>query len=210
MFSGITRGLYEVISVQTSKDLITYTVRLSADLISTLNCGDSVSVDGVCQTVVNINDLNVTFHAIEETLKITTLNSLFKGRLVSIEPSLKYGDAIGGHEVSGHVHDVAEIHEIINKENILTLIIKCNAKWMKYILPKGFIALNGSSLTIGATHPQDSLFHVHLIPETLRLTNFSNLQIGDKINLEIEQKTRTIVDSVENYLKQSNLLKHDI
>lgn len=200
MFSGITRGLYPVVTVEKKPGLITYTVRLSESLVKSLQQGDSVSVDGVCQTVVKIDNLDVTFNAIQETLDKTTLQDLYPKRKVSIETSLKVGDSIGGHEVSGHVNGTAEIKERLPSDNNLTLGIQCKKEWMKYILPKGFIALEGSSLTVGETHPEQGLFYIHLIPETLRLTNFGNLNIGDKVNLELDSKTRTIVDTVENYL----------
>lgn len=200
MYAGITKGLYEVIAVEKKPGLLTYTVNLSSELSQNLHPGDSVAVDGVCQTVVSIKNHKVSFQAIQETLDKTTLGNLYQGAFVSIERSLKVGDEIGGHEVSGHVYGTAVIHEKLVDGPNCTLVIQCDPQWMKYILPKGFIAINGSSLTVGKTLPEQGLFYLHLIPETLRLTNFSNKQPRDKVNIEFDHKTKTIVDTVERML----------
>ncbi len=202
MYSGITRGLFEVVALTRSPGLISYTVNLSPELTKNLNPGDSVSIDGVCQTVVNITGTQVTFQAIQETLDKTTLDELHKGSLVSVERSLRMGDEMGGHEVSGHVFGTGVIQQKIMDNGNVSLVIRCQPEWMKYILPKGFIAVDGSSLTVGDTVPEQGLFYLHLIPETLRLTNFANKQVNDKVNIEFDHKTRTIVDTVERILAE--------
>lgn len=209
MYSGITTGLYEVICLTKSIGLIDYTVRLSSELCDNLHPGNSVSVDGVCQTVVNISGTDVSFQAMHETLEKTTLGGLYQGALVSIERSLRVGDEIGGHELSGHVSGTAVIYQKTFANNNLTLVIKCNVSWMKYILPKGFIAVDGSSLTVGQTNSLQGLFYLHLIPETLKLTNFSNKNIQDKVNIEFDYKTKTIVDTVERIMAKSDLNMSD-
>lgn len=200
MYTGITKGLYKVVALHTAPGLITYTVKLSAELCKHLKPGDSVAVDGVCQTVVTIENPHVSFQAMQETLDKTTLNKLTLGNYVSIERSLRFGDEVGGHEISGHVFGTAVIYQRIEEDNNLTLIIQCNPDWMKYILPKGFIAVDGSSLTVGKTVPEEGLFYLHLIPETLRLTHFANKQVNDRVNIEFDQMTKTIVDSIERIL----------
>lgn len=207
MFTGITKGIFLVMALTKAPGLTTYTVSLSPELATNLKVGDSVSVDGVCQTAVKLDNNNVTFQAMQETLDKTTLNDLKVGSYVSIERSLHFGDEIGGHEVSGHVFGTAEIKKIIAEENNYTLVIKCNTNWMKYILPKGFIAIDGSSLTVGQIFPDQGLFYIHLIPETLRLTNFGKKQVGDKVNIEFDYKTKTIVDTVERVVAQ---MKHNL
>lgn len=200
MYSGITKGLFEVTALTKTQGLLTYTVNLSPELCHNLQTGDSVSVDGVCQTVISINGTEVSFQAIQETLEKTTLNELILGNTVSIERSLCLGDQIGGHEVSGHVFGTGFIQQILPTENNLTLVIQCSPTWMKYILPKGFIAVDGSSLTVGTTDPERGLFTLHLIPETLKRTHFADKKIQDRVNIEFESKTKTIVDTVERYL----------
>ena len=200
MYSGITSGLYEIVLLNYSPGLLYYTIQLSSDLSNNLRLGDSVSVNGVCQTVVKIEDTQISFQAIKETLIKTTLSDLSLGDFVSIERSLRFGDEMGGHEVSGQVFGTGIIHQITHENDSLSIIIKCDPAWMKYILPKGFIAVDGSSLTVGETYPEHGLFYLHLIPETLRLTNFSHKKINDKVNIEFDHKTKTIVDTVERML----------
>ncbi len=205
MFAGITLGLFEVVALNKAPDLITYTVSFSSELCKNLKLGDSIAVDGVCQTVVKIENSHVSFQAIQETLDKTTLNALHLGTYVSLERSLRVGDAIGGHEISGHVFGTAIIHQKIVEENTLTLIIQCAPNWMKYILSKGFIAVDGSSLTVGKTLPKQGLFYLHLIPETLKLTNFAHKEVNSKVNIEFDYKTKTIVDSVERILTSKKI-----
>ena len=200
MYSGITKGLFKVTFLTRCPGLLHYTVDLSPALCANLQIGDSVSVDGVCQTVVSLNGTHVSFQAIQETLEKTTLNELQQDNYVSIERSLRWGDEVGGHDVSGHVFGTGVIHQKTIDDHNLTLVIQCNPDWMKYILPKGFIAINGSSLTVGETSPEQGLFYLHLIPETLRLTSFSNKLILDKVNIEFDNRTKTIVDTVERIL----------
>lgn len=197
MYSGITKGLFEVITLISNPWLINYTIRLTPELCVNLNPGDSMSVNGVCQTLVHLENSCASFQAIAETLEKTTLSELQQGAYVSVERSLCFGDEIGGHEIAGHVFGTAIIYQKIAVHPNLTLVIQCNPDWMKYILPKGFIAVDGSSLTIGKTIPHLGLFELHLIPETLRLTNFAHKKIQDKVNIEFDYKTKTIVDTVE-------------
>jgi riboflavin synthase len=200
MYSGITCGLFEVTHVEKHPGLITYKVKLSTELLVNLTIGASIAIDGTCQTVVAIDHDEVTFNAMQATLERTTLCDLYAGRKVSVERSLRYGDEIGGHEVAGHVIGTAIISKVNPAENNLSLTITCLKEWMKYILPKGFIAVDGSSLTIGDVDPEGK-FTLHLIPETLRVTNFSNKKIGDRVNIELDHRTQAIVTTVENFLQ---------
>ncbi len=202
MFSGITQGVFPVTSIYRQPGLLRYTVDLSPLLLKNLKKGASVSIDGVCQTVVDISKMSVLFEAIQETLDRTTLNDLSLGQLVSVERSLCLGDEIGGHMVSGHVYGVATLLECIQKIESLSLVLHCKPAWMKYISPKGFIAVDGSSLTVGETVPTKGLFSIHLIPETLRLTNFMHKKEGDRLNIEFDTQTKLIVDTVERILNK--------
>lgn len=205
MFTGITQGLYKVIALNKSPGLLSYTVELSQALCHHLLTGNSISVNGVCQTLVKLEGTQASFQAIQETLDKTTLNDLQLGDIVSIERSLRMGEEIGGHEVSGHVFGTAMIHHKTIDNDSMTLVIECNPDWMKYILPKGFIAVDGSSLTVGKTNPEKGLFDLHLIPETLRLTNFSHKKLHDKVNIEFDHKTKTIVDTIERFLSTQKI-----
>jgi riboflavin synthase len=202
MFTGITRGTFEVTRIERTPDLLRYGVTLEPALIAGLITGASVSIDGVCQTVVSIHGLEVWFDAIAETLAKTTLGALALGQRVSVERSYKVGDELGGHIVSGHVSGTGAVHEVRRKGHDVSLSIEVPATWMKYIQPKGFIALDGSSLTVGETSSDTGRFDVHLIPETLRLTNFGTKQAGDRVNVELDPRTVAIVDAVERVLEE--------
>jgi riboflavin synthase len=203
MYSGITQGLFPVSRVEKKPGLINYSVTLSSALLEGLKIGASVNVDGVCQTVCGIKDQDVFFAAMAETLRLTSLSELSIGRLVSIERSLHYGQEIGGHEIAGHVCGMATVAAVVPSPNNLSLTLNCPSEWMKCILPKGFIAVDGSSLTVGKTDPR-GFFDIHLIPETLRVTNFGNRKVGDRVNIELDKTTQVIVNTVERVLATSN------
>lgn len=202
MFSGITQGLFPVSALKRQKNLLQYAVDLPPILLESLRVGASVSVNGVCQTVVSIQQNAVWFDAMQETLDKTTLNQLQVGERVSIERSLRFGDEVGGHVVSGHVYGTAVITKKHQQGLTLSLSLHCDPTWMKYILPKGFIAMDGCSLTVGDISPKEGLFTVYLIPETLRLTNFSSKKQGERVNIELDHQTRLIVDTVEHFLAE--------
>lgn len=195
MFSGIVQGTFSVETVIEKRGLTAFSVTLSDELLDGLKMGASVSVDGVCLTVVKIVDKQVFFDVIEETLKRTTLNTLQSGRRVNIERSLRFGEEVGGHLMSGHVFGTAKISQIDQKDENYILHFQCPAEWMRYLFPKGYIALDGCSLTLVDVDPKGS-FTVHLIPETLRQTVFATKKVGDRVNLEFDAHTQAIVDTV--------------
>ena len=147
----------------------------------------------MCLTVVEFSEYTASFDIINETLNRTTLSSLEIGDLINIERSLKYGEEIGGHHVSGHIDQIAEIININNPENNHIIRMKIPSKYMPYIIEKGYIALDGCSLTIANVFNDG--FNVCLIPETLRRTTFGFKKEGDFVNFEIETATKAIVDS---------------
>jgi riboflavin synthase len=199
MYTGITRGTFPVVRVQRDPDLLRFSVGLSPELRHGLELGASVSIDGVCQTVVALDGTHVAFEAIRETLDRTTLGELSEGALVSVERSARLGDEIGGHELAGHVLGTGRLVGVESRGDVHRIRIGVPAGWMKYILPKGFIAVDGSSLTIGETDPSGG-FDVHLIPETLRRTCLGRKRPGDRVNIELDARTVAIVDTVERVL----------
>ena len=165
-----------------------------------LQRGASVAVHGVCLTATDIDGTCVHFDVIPETMERTTLSSLYEGSEVNIERSLKMGDKLGGHLLSGHIMATGTVDRRTVVGEGVDLQIGVPADLMKYINEKGYIALNGASLTVGTV--SERAFIVHLIPETLRLTTFDSAQVGDGINLEIDAMTQTVVATVERMLKQ--------
>ncbi|HEX6239531.1 MAG TPA: riboflavin synthase subunit alpha, partial [Polyangiales bacterium] len=201
MYSGITRGLFPVVAMERRPGVVRFTVELEQALVHGVELGASIAIDGVCLSMVAFEELRVSFEAIAETQGRTTLGALELGRLVSVERSCKVGDELGGHDVFGHVIGTGEVvaRRLVGEQ--LDLTIKVPGEWMKYILPKGFVALDGSSLTVSGERTSDS-FSVHLIPETQRLTNFPRRQVGDRVNVELDPRTVAIVDTVERVLAE--------
>lgn len=199
MYTGITRGLFPVVAVSRAPSLLSYAVDLGP-LAAGAELGASIAIDGVCQTVKSVDGSVVGFDAIRETLERTTLGRLGVGDLVSVERSMRVGDEIGGHEVAGHVIGTAEVVSVRREGHDVAFELAVPTDWMRYLLPKGFVALDGSSLTIGATDPARGRFFVHLIPETLARTHFGRRAVGERVNVELDARTVAIVDTVERVL----------
>lgn len=204
MYTGITRGTREVTWLERRPDLLRYRVDLGPELSLGLEIGASVSIDGVCQTVVALDEHQASFDAILETLRLTTLDSLRVGQRVSVERSARIGDEIGGHELAGHVYGTGRIAEVRRAGEVHELRVEVPAEWTRFILEKGFVAVDGSSLTVGKVDPAGS-FWLHLIPETLRLTNLGHKQPGDRVNIELDARTVAVVQTVERVLAQRGL-----
>jgi riboflavin synthase len=201
MYSGITRGVFPVVAVQARDGVTHFSVELNDALARDAEIGASISIDGVCCTLVERSHNRFSFDAIAETLARTTLNELAVGRRVSVERSARVGDELGGHDVYGHVIGTGSVRVAKRVGEQLDLTIGVPAAWMKFILHKGFIALDGSSLTVGDVDPAGS-FDVHLIPETLRVSNFANKRAGDRVNVELDARTVAIVETVERVLAE--------
>jgi riboflavin synthase len=204
VFTGITRGTFPITRVERSPGRLSYAVALPSAMTQGLEIGASVSIDGVCQTVVALQEHGVVFDAIDETLRVTTLDALSIGTRVAVERSFRVGDEIGGHEVSGHIVGTGKVIEVRRDNGAHDLRVEVPAAWMKYIMPKGFIAVDGSSLTVGAVHVS-GWFEVHLIPETIRLTNLGHKVAGSRVNIELDARTVAIVETVERVLAQRGL-----
>jgi riboflavin synthase len=211
MFTGITRGTFPITEIEAKPDLATFVVELDGELTAGLERGASVLIDGVCQTVTDISGHRVSFDAIQETLARTTLADLEVGRKVAVERSVRVGDEIGGHDVAGHVNGTGSVAEVRQDGSVFDLRITVPGAWMSAILEKGFIAVDGSSLTVGEVVEADGhadgqadgqgSFWVHLIPETLRLTNLGSRRVGDRVNIELDARTVAIVRTVERVLE---------
>ncbi|MFT3923119.1 MAG: riboflavin synthase subunit alpha [Myxococcales bacterium] len=203
MYSGITRGLFPVVHVEKRSGVTRFDVELSAALAQGAELGASIAIDGVCCTVMALTGQRVGFEAMAETLSLTTLDELSVGRRVSVERSCRVGDELGGHDVFGHIIGTGRVMAKAFVGEQLDLSIGVPAAWMKYVSAKGFVALDGSSLTVGEVRADG--FDVHLIPETQRLTNFANKEVGQRVNVELDPRTVAIVDTVERVLKERGL-----
>ena len=199
MFTGIVQGMGRVVSVeQPAADFRTHTVELPEDMAGGLQTGASVAHNGCCLTVTEADGRTARFDLMAETLDKTNLGRLKAGDLVNLERAARFGDEIGGHLMSGHITATTEILRIERTEHNTTMHFALPAALKPYILPKGFVSLDGCSLTIGSVG-EDS-FCVHLIPETLRRTLFGTRQAGDTVNLEIDPQTQAVVETVGRIL----------
>ena len=194
MFSGIVQEFSKKTEVKSKEYGIKLSVRVTKKFTKGLKKGDSVAVNGVCLTVKKFNSDTINFDVIHESLKLTNLKSLNSDLPLNLERSLKMGDEIGGHLVSGHIHSKGKILDFKkSKETLLKIELPKSIKG--YILKKGYVALNGISLTV--VNVDSKSFSVSLIPETLENTNLKFLKKGDLLNIEADQQTVTIVETIK-------------
>ncbi len=197
MFTGIVKGLLKVQSIKLLPGLMQLGIEFTYQLVKDLEIGASVSINGVCLTVVKIEGLTVYFDLIQETLNLTNLALLSINDYVNVERSARFGDEIGGHLLSGHIKGQALIHKIDNPSNNHLVTLQAPQGMIKYFFSKGYIALDGVSLTLVDVNRHNHTFSVHLIPETLRQTTFGFKKEGSKVNVEIDTQTQIIVDSLQ-------------
>ena len=203
MFTGIIQGKAEVINVVPDYGSISFQLEVPSPFLPGIQIGASVSIDGVCLTLTKREENILSFDVMLESLSRTTLAELKAGDCVNIERSAKDGAEIGGHPMSGHVDCTAEVIKIARPSNNCVLTFRTSPEWMKYIFSKGYIGLNGASLTIAAVDKDTCEFDIWFIPETLRVTTFASKTVGDSVNLEIERNTQVIVDTVRDFLQEN-------
>lgn len=192
---------YPVCGVRKETGLHSIDVQMDQDLVEGLSLGASVAISGVCLSVTKVVERVVSFDVMQETLSVTTLGSLDVNSLVNVERSLKWGDEIGGHQVSGHIDAVATVVEVERLSNNHRMTLSLPLKWMDYIFNKGFIAINGCSLTVCNVRKKEGLFDIWLIPETLRRTTFAALDLQSQVNIEIDRTTQIIVDTTRETIE---------
>lgn len=201
MFTGIVQGTAPVVSIDEKTNFRTHVVKLPPELLTDLVTGASIANNGCCLTVTAIDGDRVSFDLMKETLRLTNLGDITPGDLVNIERAAKYGDEIGGHVMSGHIMCTAEVVKILTSENNHQIWFRlADESQMKYVLHKGFIGIDGISLTVGEV--TRSRFCVHLIPETLQRTTLGQKRLGNRINIEIDPQTQAVIDTVERVLAQ--------
>ncbi|OSM99514.1 MULTISPECIES: riboflavin synthase subunit alpha [Lonsdalea] len=204
MFTGIVQGTAPVVSIDEKSNFRTHVLQLPQALLPGLQIGASIANNGCCLTVTKIDGDLVSFDIMKETLRLTNLADLQVGSWVNVERAAKFGDDVGGHVMSGHIMCTAEIVKILISENNYQIWFRpTDETLMKYILHKGFVGIDGISLTVGEV--TKSRFCVHLIPETLQRTTLGKKRLGDHINIEIDPQTQAIVDTVERILANQNL-----
>ena len=200
MFTGIVSGKGHVQKIVRYEDYISLIIKAPKDFSKNLIKGASVAVNGVCLTVKKGKTDILEFDVIEETLQKTNLKDISKSSKVNLERSMTAKTEIGGHLVSGHIHGTGEVLKVINRQATKDLQIKIPTSLREYFFYKGYVALDGCSLTIGKV--LKTSFYIHLIPETVSVTTFKDIKKGDLINIEVEQSTINTVETVKKIMSQ--------
>lgn len=189
MFTGIIEDKGIVEMVKPSEKSATLTIR-SEEIVSDLKVGDSVSVNGVCLTVTTFDKSRFTVDAVPETMTRSNLGILKAGSMVNLERALQVGGRMGGHMVSGHVDAQGEIRKIDNDENAVWFTIGVDAEQIRYLIPKGSVAVNGISLTV--VDVEEDRFTVSVIPHSLSETTLNEMKTGDRVNIEVDMTAKYI------------------
>jgi riboflavin synthase len=202
MFTGIVQGRGRVQQIEESAGVRSLWVALPGDRAAGLEVGASVSIAGVCLTAVEVQPPVVRFDCIDETLRRTTLGRLQLGGEVNVERAARVGDEVGGHFLSGHVYETAVVTSRVETGGNLALTLHITPDGLRWVMPKGYIAVDGTSLTVGEVAPDESTFTVHLIPETRRATTLERLRRHDLVNIEFDALTQAVVETTERILGQ--------
>lgn len=205
MYTGIVQRMLPIEQLVRKTGLMSFSLKFDDELLDGLEEGASVAVNGCCFTVTAFNEALVSFDAIQETLDLTNLKYLDVGSQVNIERSAKSDAEVGGHILSGHIVDTAKVINISETENNRRLTFQGEPEWLKFVFNKGFLAVNGCSLTVAHLDRETSQFSINLIPETLARTNFQLLTVGDEVNIEVESQTQVIVETVERVMAERYL-----
>jgi riboflavin synthase len=208
MFTGIVQTKCTINRIESKPGLVTIGITLPVQLREDVNLGASIAIDGVCLTVTAFDEQSglVIFDIMQETLNLTSLSHLQAGKWVNVERSAKANAEIGGHCVSGHVDGTAKVCTITKTENNLRISYAYPSGLNKYLFKKGFVSLNGCSLTIADIDYDKSELTVSYIPETLKISTHGEKVLGDEINIEVDRQTQAIVDTVERVLAQRALI----
>ena len=185
MFTGIVQAQGEVINYEAGSDSAQITIK-SPGFFADIHTGDSVAVNGCCLTAVENSADQFTVDVMKQTLAVTNIGQLKVGAQVNLEKAMLVTDRLGGHIVQGHVDALAKLNAINQGSDWYELVFQVPTNYLKYMQAQGSITLNGVSLTIAKLDDGKGEVSVWLIPETLKRTNLSSLQVGDQVNLEVD------------------------
>ena len=183
MFTGIIQKVGEIVTLQRSSGLGRLALKAGA-WTPPIALGESIAIEGVCLTVAQISGERLHFDVLEETLAKTTLGMKRAGDGVNLERAVRVGDFLGGHIVSGHVDGVGKIAGLGRVGADRVVEVQCSAEILRGIVPKGSVAINGSSLTV--VEVKANAFTVHIIPHTWDHTSLCSAQVGETVNLETD------------------------
>ncbi len=182
MFTGIIKNKGTVISVKRISQ--SFELSIKCETIKNVSVGDSIAIDGVCLTVTQIKGNVYNFDISFETIKKTAFDKCKSGQFVNLEQALKLSDGIDGHLVQGHVDTTGIIKKIIKRDNAHEIDISVESNFEQFLVPTGWIAVNGVSLTIANSNK--NIFTLVIIPHSFKETNISLLNTGDIVNIEFD------------------------
>ena len=198
MFSGIVECTGKISKIDNHGDIFSIEVYCPKGFNENLENGASISIDGVCLTSKDNGDNALKFDIVGETINRTKFSEMAIGDEVNLERSIKASSEIGGHLMSGHIHCTGKVIRTDIRKNSKDILIEISDKYLPYLMEKGYIGINWCSLTLGKI--VDNSFYIHFIPETLKVTNINELDLQDLVNIEIDQNTIAIVDTVKKVL----------
>ena len=199
MFTGLVQAVGSVGKIVRGEDSAVFRFDVT-NFLADVKLGDSIAVNGVCLTVVELADSFFTADVMVQTLKLSSLGSLDTGSLVNLELAAKVSDRLGGHIVQGHVDGIGTITAITPGEKWQRVDISIPSPLMKYLQPQGSITVDGTSLTVGELDDPANSIAVWLIPETLKKTNLHARKVGDVVNIEVD----VLAKYVERLLKRGS------
>ncbi|MBE3638818.1 riboflavin synthase subunit alpha [Mangrovicoccus algicola] len=200
MYTGIVQTVAPVTRLSRHEGHVSLTLDLPQARVADLQVGGSVAVEGVCLSATAIEGTEVSFDAMTATLERTNLGRLEPGGRANVERSMRMDEENGGHVVAGHVSCTAELVAVKTDGAGAHLAFRVPAPWSGYIFERGFLAVNGCSLTVAEA--AGDVFTIYLIPETLRQTTFPDYRVGDAVNIEVDHQTKVTVDVLERTLER--------
>ena len=184
MFTGLVEEKGNIVSIKTIQTGKQFIISASQQFIEKIAIGDSIAINGVCQTAIKIEGNNFYTDVMQESLKKTTFNILSAKQNVNLELAMTLNDRLGGHIVQGHIDTIGQIIQIINNQSLKEFYISYPCEYRKYIVHTGSISIDGVSLTTAEIF--DRNFKVSLIPHTLSNTIFCDYKVGDRVNIEFD------------------------
>lgn len=205
MFSGLVEACSEALKIESYSQLLRISLKRPSRFLS-LKKGESIAVDGVCLTLEKFNAKSMTFALAPETLKITKWNKTkLKNKILNLEQSLTLEKALGGHLLTGHVDGLAFVTSLQKKGESKILKVRVAKSFSSYFFKKGYIALNGVSLTVNKK--ELNIIEVCLVPETLKLSNLDLVKKGDYLNFEVDYWTRIVQSQIAQIVQTQKLSK---
>ena len=196
MFTGIIQTTGSISSIETKGDDSRFVFNTGKMQLSDMALGDSISVNGVCLSIIKKDENSFSADLSKETLNLSTFSSLKAGARISLEKAMILSDRINGHMVSGHVDGVGRIVEKADEARSIKYTVEFSAELNKFISKKGSISIDGVSLTVNET--KNNTFDVNIIPHTLSETIFSEYDVGTKVNIEVDQIARYLDQIMSN------------